>query len=51
MTLHNTGNNSYLFVNGNDIFKFKATHNNYPGQLSLESISKKFDFVESEDFL
>ena len=50
LTLHNTGKNSYLFVNGNDTFKFKAI-NNDPRQFSLESISKKFDYVESEDFL
>ena len=49
MSLYYTGDNSYLFANGNEIFKFKAFHNNYPSKFCLGSISKIFDDVESEE--
>ena len=42
--------NSYLFVNGKEIYKFKASNINvnFLSQFCLGSISNKFDYVESE---
>ena len=44
LSLHYNGDNSYLFVNGKEIYKFKAnTKNvNFPTHFSLGSISKEF---------
>ena len=50
MSLHYDSDNSYLFVNGKEICKFKASNknSNFPSQFCLGSISKKFDYVDSE---
>ena len=39
--------NSHLFVNGEGIYKFKASNKNvnFSFQFCLESISSKFDYV------
>ena len=43
--------NSYLFVNGKEIFKFKADNKNvnFPTRFCLESISDRFDDIESKE--
>ena len=50
MSLHYDSDNSYLFVNGKEICKFKASNknSNFSSQFCLGSISKKFDYVDSE---
>ena len=41
MSLHYNGANSYLFVNGTEIYKFKAKHSAIvPNNLCLGNISK-----------
>ena len=50
MSLHYNADNSYLFVNGKEIFKFKADENknvNFPTQFCLRSISNGFSATES----
>ena len=49
LSLHYNGGNSYLFVNGKEIFKFKANNGNvnFPTQICLGSISNGFDATES----
>ena len=43
-SLHYNADNSYLFVNGKEIYKFKASNkNNSPSKFSLGSISNEFD--------
>ena len=51
MSLHCNSDNSYLFVNGKEIYKFKASNKNvnFPSQFCLGSISNKFDYVHSEE--
>ena len=51
LSLHYNGDNSYLFVNGEEIFKFKADSKNinFPTQFCLESISNAFSTTESRD--
>ena len=40
LSLHYNADDSYLFVNGKEVFKFKADNNvNFPTQFCLESIS------------
>ena len=48
MSLHYNGDNSYLFVNGKEIFKFKADNKkvNFPTQFRLGSISNGFGVLE-----
>ena len=48
---HNNANNSYLFVNGREIFKFKADNKNvnFPTQFFLRSMSKGFSATESRE--
>ena len=48
MSLHYNGDNSYLFVNGKEIFKFKASNKNvnFPTQFCLGSISTAFSATE-----
>ena len=42
--MYHNSNNSYLFVNGKEINKFKASNkNNFSSQFWLGSISNKFD--------
>ena len=45
LSLHYNSDNSYLFVNGKEIYKFKASNknNNFPSHFCLENISTKFD--------
>ena len=45
LSLHYNADNSYLFVNGNEIFKFKndnKKNKNFPTQFDLESVSDGF---------
>ena len=51
LSLHYNDDNSYLFVNGKEIYKFKASNKNvnFPSQFCLGSTSNKFDNVESEE--
>ena len=51
LSLHYSGDDCYLFVNGNEIYKFKASNKNVnlPQQFGLGSISNKFDHVDSEE--
>ena len=43
LSLHYNGDNSYLFVNGKEIIKFKAKYSEIvPYPLCLENISKDF---------
>ena len=51
MSLHYNANNSYLFVNGKEIFKFKADNKNvnFPTQLCLGRISNGFSATESRE--
>ena len=48
MSLHYNGDNSYLFVNGKEIFKFKADNKNvnFPTQFCLGSFSNVFSALE-----
>ena len=43
--------NSYLFVDGKEIFKFKADNKNvnFPTRFCLESISDRFGDIESKE--
>ena len=47
LSLHYNGDNSYLFVNEKEIYKFKASNKNvnFTTQFCLGSISNKFDYV------
>ena len=51
MSLHYNGDNRYLFVNGKEIFKFKADYKsvNFPTQFGLGSISNGFNVTESRE--
>ena len=51
MNLHYNADNSYLFVNGKEIFKFKADNKNinFPTQFCLGSISNGFSANESRE--
>ena len=51
MSLHYNDNNSYLFLNGKEIFKFKANNKNvnFPIQFCLESIFNGFSAAESRE--
>ena len=45
LSLHYNNDNSYLFVNGKEIYKFKANNGNvnFPSRFCLGSISNEFD--------
>ena len=47
--LHCNHDNSYLFVDGKEVYKFKADDKNvnFPTQFCLGSISNKFDAADS----
>ena len=49
--LHYNADNSYLFVNGKEIYKFKADNKNvnFPTQFSLESMPNRFSVTESRE--
>ena len=51
MSLHYNDDNSYLFVNGKEIIKFKADNENvkFPTQFCLGSISDGFSATESRE--
>ena len=51
VTLHYNDDNSYLFVNGKEIFKFKTDNENvnFPIQFCLGSISNGFSTAESRE--
>ena len=51
LTLHYNIANSYLFVNGKEIYKFEASSKyvNFSSKFCLGSISNKFDYVDSEE--
>ena len=50
MCLHNNADNSFVFVNGKEIFKFKANNKNvnFSAQFYFENISNGFSAIESE---
>ena len=51
LSLHFNADNSYLFVNGNEIFQLKADNKtvNFPTQFCLGSISNGFSNTESRE--
>ena len=51
LSLHYKHDNSYLFVNGKEIYKFKADRKNvnFPTQFCLGSISNGFGAAESRE--
>ena len=51
LSLHYNSDNSYLFVNGKEIYKFKANNGNvnFPSRFCLGSISNEFDYVDWEE--
>ena len=51
LSSHCNHDNSYLFVNGKEIYKSKANYENvnFPTQFCLESISNKFGAAESRE--
>ena len=51
MSLHYSHDNSYSFVNGKEIYKFKAEKKNvdFPARFFLGSKSKRFGRVDSRD--
>ena len=51
LSLHYNDHNSYLFVNGKEIFKFKADNKNvnFPTQFCLRIISNGFTATESKE--
>ena len=51
MSLHYNDNNSYLFLNGKEIFKFKTNNKNvnFPIQFCLGSIFNGFSAAESRE--
>ena len=51
LSLHCNADNSYLFVNENEIFNFKADNKNvnFPTQFCLWSVSNGFKAIESRE--
>ena len=51
LSFYCNSDNNYLFVNGKEIYKFKASNKNvnFPSQFCLGSGSNKFDYVDSEE--
>ena len=51
LSLHYNANNSYLFVNGKEIFIFKADDKNvnFPTQFCLGNISNRFNNTDSRE--
>ena len=43
LSLHYNGDDSYLFVNGKEVIKFKAKNQSVLGKLSLENTSADFN--------
>ena len=46
LSLHYNGDDSYLFVNGKEVIKFKAQKQSVVGKLSLRNISADFNQVD-----
>ena len=46
LSLHYKGDDSYLFVNGTEVIKFKAKNQSVLGKLSLGNISAEFNQVD-----
>ena len=51
LSCYYNNDNSYLLLNGKEIYKFKASDKKYdfPNQFCLESISNKFSLFESKE--
>ena len=51
MGLHYNGGNSYLFVNGKEIYKFKASNKkvNFPTDFCVGSIFNKLGAINSKE--
>ena len=51
LSLHYKSDNSYLFVNRKEIYKFQDSNKyaNFPSQFCLGSISNKFDYEGEEE--
>ena len=51
LSLHYNADNSYLFVNGKEILKFKTNKKNvnFPTQFCLRSISNRFSATDSRE--
>ena len=51
LSLHYNGDNSYLFVNGEEIYKFKANNKkvNFSNQFSLGSMSNIFRGIDPRE--
>ena len=51
LSLHYSRDNSYLFVNEKENYKFKANNKNvnFLTHFCLESITNRFDYDESEE--
>ena len=47
--MHYNSGNIYLFVNGKEIYEFKASNNNFPSQSCLGSISDKLDYSDAKE--
>ena len=49
LSLHYNSDNSYIFVNGKEIYRFKASNknNNFPTRFCLGSRSNEFDYLDS----
>ena len=52
LSLHYNADNSYLFVNGKEIYTFKVSNKNknFSFRLCLGRMSNEFDYVDSEVF-
>ena len=48
ISLHYNGNDSYLFVNGKEVIKFKAKKQSVVGKLSLGNISADFNQADKK---
>ena len=51
LSQHYNSDNSYLLVNGKEVYKFKASNKNinFPFQFCPGSISNKFDYFDLEE--
>ena len=51
LSFHYNNDNNYLFVNGKEIYMFKADNKNvnFPNQFWLESVSNKFRAIDSRE--
>ena len=49
MSLYYNGDNSYLFVNGKEIYKFKASNKNFSFPFFLGNISNKLGAIDCKE--